>query len=88
MGIIEDTCLEIQEQVRACRGDGTAVTEWLDARDINLAEFIDVMRREAMGMEQAVMQGDVESLNLSGVMQAVFRWGYEVAVKKERANLL
>lgn len=84
---IIDTINEIQEQIAACGGDGTAFTEWVEARGLDMNEFMYITSHEAESLE-AALATDTVSLSFVGILQAAFRWGYEVAVKREREGFL
>lgn len=81
MDLIREKLQEIEDQALAVRerGDqpGAAIKEWEDAREIRM-EDIHVALAEHVDVAQLMMSDP------RGLMMMSFRWGYEVAVAKER----
>lgn len=82
MDVIREKLQEIEDQAVSARqhgGAGEAVREWESAREINLVD-VSVALQEHVDIAQLAMADP------RGLVLMAFRWGYEVAVSKERAG--
>ena len=83
MDLIREKLKEIEDQALAVheRGEqpGIAIREWEDAREIRMSD-IQAALAEHVDVAQLMMSDP------RGLMIMAFRWGYEVAVAKERAS--
>lgn len=81
--LIREKLNEINAQALACQGDGSAAKEWEDAREMPL-EAVHSIIHECFPDDGS----GVFPMTGCAAMIMAFRWGYEVAVAKEREGFI